>query len=167
MTESVPLWQNIEKAKVYALLSSKFKDAALRQKLQNLYLQLSCYPKVPRAPKARQDTGKQSDTLSNDPRDMLDLTVTSSVLGKLLDTSVLIDDVCVFKVGPRIYEVAITRFSYEPCAICLISSNIWTASYTEFRFAWVNSLDQPLEHLPGGPSAKIKNCDESLPLLGL
>ena len=167
MTESVPLCQATEKAKVYVLSSSEFKDAALRKKLLNLYLQLSCYPKVPRAPKARQDTGKQSDTLSNDPRDMLDLAVSSSALGKLPDTSVLIDDVGVFKVDPRIYEVAMTHFSYEACAICLISSNTWTASYTEFRFALVNSLEQPLEHLPGGPSTKIKNCDESLSLLGL
>ena len=170
MGEFVPFWQVTGEALDYALSESGIENPVLRDKLMNLYLQLNCYPEVPRVLKTLQEAGKQTGILSNGSRDMLDSAVANSALGELLDASLSVDDVGVFKVDPRVYEMAIDRFSCEPREICFMSSNAWdawAASHFGFQVAWVNRFGQPPEHLPGGPSAEIKNLDELPPLFGL
>jgi 2-haloacid dehalogenase len=169
MGEFVPCWHVTGEALDYALSESGIENAVLRDKLTNLYLQFNCYPEVPRVLKALQEVGKQTGILSNGSRDMLDSAVANSTLSELLDASLSVDDVSVFKVDPRVYEMATARFSCEPREICFMSSNAWdawAASHFGFQVAWVNRFGQPSEHLPGGPSAKIKNLDAP-PLLGL
>jgi 2-haloacid dehalogenase len=136
----------------------------------NLYLQLNCYPEVPCDLEALQDAGKQTNILSNESRDMLDSAVTHSALSELLDASLSVDDVGVFKIAPRVYETATIRFYCELRAICFMSSNArdpWAASHFGFQVACVNRLGQPSEHLPGGTSTEIKNRNELPPLPGL
>ena len=169
MGEFVPCWQVTGEALDYALSESGIENAVLRDKLTNLYLQLNCYPEVPRVLKTLQEASKQTGILSNGSRDMLASTVVNSTLGELLDASLSVDDVGVFKLDPRVYEMATARFSCEPREICFMSSNAWeawAASHFGFQVAWVNRFGQPSEHLPDGPSAKIKNLDAP-PLLGL
>ena len=170
MNEFVPFWQVTGEALDFALAESEIEDAALREKLMNLYLQLNCYPEVPRVLKTLQDAGKQTGILSNGSRDMLNSAVANSALGDLLDASLSVDEVGVFKVDPRVYEMAIARFSCEPREICFMSSNAWdawAASHFGFQVAWVNRFGQPAENLPGGPNAEIKTLDELPPLLGI
>lgn len=170
MNEFVPFWQVTGEALDFALAESGINDAALREKLMNLYLQLNCYPEVPRVLKTLQEAGKQTGILSNGSRDMLDSAVSNSTLDNLLNASLSVDDVGVFKVDPRVYEMATARFSCEPCEICFMSSNAWdawAASRFGFQVAWVNRFGQPPENLPGGPSAEIKTLDELPPLLGI
>ena len=166
MGECVPCWHVTGEALDYALSESGIENAVLRDKLTNLYLQLNCYPEVPRVLKTLQEAGKQTGILSNGSRDMLASAVANSTLGELLDASLSVDDVGVFKLDPRVYEMATARFSCEPREICFMSSNAWeawAASHFGFQVAWVNRFDQPPEHLPGGPSAKIRNLDERPP----
>jgi 2-haloacid dehalogenase len=170
MNEFVPFWQVTGEALDFALAESEIEDAALREKLMNLYLQLNCYPEVPRVLKTLQDAGKQTGILSNGSRDMLNSAVANSALGDLLDASLSVDEVGVFKVDPRVYEMATARFSCEPREICFMSSNAWdawAASHFGFQVAWVNRFGQPAENLPGGPNAEIKTLDELPPLLGI
>ena len=170
MGEFVPFWQVKGEALDYALSEPGIENAVLRDKLINLYLQLNCYPKVPRVLKTLKETGKQAGILSNGSRDMSDSAVANSALGELLDASLSVDNVGVFKVDPRVYEMATDRFSCEPREFCFMSSNTWdawAASHFGFQVTWVKRFGQPPQHLPGGPSAEIKNLNELPPLLGL
>jgi len=166
MGEFVPFWQVTGEALDYALSESGIENAVLRDKLMNLYLQLNCYPEVPRVLNMLQGAGKQTGIFSNGSCYMLDSTVANSTLGELLDTPLSVDDVGVFQVDPEVYEMTTARFYYEPREICVMSSNAWdawAASHFGFQVAWVNRFGQPPKHLPGGPSAKIKNLDELAP----
>ena len=116
--------------------------------------------------KTLQGAGKQTGIFSNGSCYMLDSTVANSTLGELLDTPLSVDDVGVFQVDPEVYEMTTARFHCEPREICVMSSNAWdawAASHFGFQVAWVNRFGQPPKHLPGGPSAKIKNLDELAP----
>ena len=166
----VPFWQVTGDALDFAMAESGLKDSALREKLMNLYLQLNCYPEVPEVLQTLQNAGKHTGILSNGSRDMLDSAVENSSLGPLLDASLSVDDVGVFKVDPRVYELATDRFACAPSEICFMSSNAWdawAASHFGFQVAWVNRFGQPPEHMPGGPSAEISTLEELPPLLGL
>ena len=146
------------------------ENTALREKLMNLYLQLSCYPEVLKMLKTRKDNGLQTGILSNGSRGMLNSAVEISALDSALDASPSIDYVGVFKVHPRIYQMATARFSCAPSKICLMSSNAWdawAALHFGFQVARVNRFGQPREHMPGGPSAEIKTLTELPPLLGI
>ena len=146
------------------------ENTALREKLMNLYLQLSFYPEVPKMLKTLKDNGLQTGIPSNGSREMLDSTVENSALDSVLDASLSVDDVGVFKVAPLVYEIATARISCAPSEICFMSSNAWdawAASHFGFQVAWANRFGQPREHMPGSPSAEIKTLTELPPLLGI
>ena len=145
------------------------ENTALREKLMNLYLQLSFYPEVPKMLKTLKDNGLQTGILSNGSRGMLNSAVENLALDSALDASLPIDDIGVFRVHPRVYEMATARFSCAPPEICFMSLNAWdawAASHFGFQVAWVNRLGQPREHMLGGPSADIKTLTKLPPLHG-
>ncbi|MEC8199227.1 MAG: HAD-IA family hydrolase, partial [Pseudomonadota bacterium] len=153
-----------------ALHFADMENTALREKLMNLYLQLSCNPEVPEVLKTLKDNGLQTGILSNGSREMLDSAVENSALNSVLDTSLSVDDVGVFKIHPQVYEMAKARFSCAPSENCFMSSNAWdasAASHFGFQVAWVNRFGQPRKHMPGSPSAEIKTLTELPPLLGI
>jgi len=127
MREFVPFWQVTGDALDFALAEAGLEDAALREKLMNLYLQLNCYPEVPSVLKTLKENGLKTGILSNGSRDMLDSAVSNSNLSSVLDASLSVDDVGVFKVDPRVYEMATKQFSCSPAEICFMSSNAWDA----------------------------------------
>ena len=101
---------------------------------------------------------------------MLNSAVEISALDSALDASPSIDYVGVFKVHPRIYQMATARFSCAPSEICFMSSNAWdawAASHFGFQVAWAHRFGQPSEHMPGGPNAVIETLTELPPLLGI
>lgn len=170
MPAFVPFWQVTGEALDFALAEAGIDNPPLREKLMNLYLELSCYPEVPRVLRTLRDAGHKTAILSNGSREMLDSAVSNAQLGDLLDDAMSVDDVGVFKVDPRVYEMATKRFSCKPEQICFMSSNAWdawSASNFGFKVAWVNRFGQPPENLPGAPDAEIKTLDALPPLLGL
>ena len=169
MREYVPFWPVTGEALDFPLAEANMKNTAFRKKLINLYLQLSCYPEVPEMLKTLKDNGLQTGIMSNGYREMLYSAVENSALDSALDASLSIDDVGVFRVHPRVYEMATARFSCAPPEICFMSLNAWdawAASHFGFQVAWVNRLGQPREHMLGGPSADIKTLTKLPPLHG-
>ena len=63
------------------------ENTALREKLMNLYLQLSFYPEVPKMLKTLKDNGLQTGILSNGSRGMLNSAVENLALDSALDAS--------------------------------------------------------------------------------
>ena len=170
MGQYVPFWQVTGDALDFALAESDLSNSDLREKLMNSYLKLSCYPEVPGVLKTLKDGGLKTAILSNGTHEMLASAVANSQLGDCLDAVLSVDDVGVFKVDPRVYGLAVTRFDCKPEEICFMSSNAWdawAAAFFGFQVAWVNRFGQPPEHLPGEPKVEIKTLDELPPLLGL
>lgn len=170
MREYAPFWQVTGEALDFALAEAGIDDPELRGKLMDLYLELDCYPEVPGVLQTLRDGGLRTGILSNGSHEMLDSAVANSRLDKLLDGVLSVDEVAVFKVDPRVYEMATRHFECRPEQICFMSSNAWdawAASHFGFRVAWVNRFGQPPEHLPGSPDAEIKTLDGLPPLLGL
>ena len=166
MRKYVPFWQVTGEAPDFA----DMKNTTIREKPTNLYLQLSCYPEVPKMLKTLKDNGLQTGILSNGSREMLDSAVENSALDNVLDATLFVDDVGAFRVHPRVCETATARFSCAPSEICFMSSNawdIWAASHFGLQVAWAKRFGQPREHMPGGPSAEIKTLTELPPLLGI
>ena len=170
MNEYVPFWQVTGEALDFALAQTGLADPELRQKLMDLYLDLTCYDEVPGVLKTLQGGGLKTAILSNGSRAMLDSAVTNAQLDDSFDAVLSVEDVGVFKVDRRVYEMATKRFACQPEEICFMSSNAWdawAASHFGFQVAWVNRFGQPPEHLPGHPKVEIRTLDELPPLLGL
>lgn len=170
MGDYAPFWQVTGDALDYALAETSLADLGLRDKLMNLYLELTCYPEVPGVLETLQEGGFKTAILSNGSREMLASAVANSALDDRLDAVLSVDDVGIFKVAPQVYQMATTRFACEPREICFLSSNAWdawAAAHFGFQVAWVNRFGQARERLPGQPKAEIDTLDGLAPLLGL
>tara|TARA_Y100000588_G_scaffold303010_1_gene325422 strand:+ start:546 stop:1235 length:690 start_codon:yes stop_codon:yes gene_type:complete len=160
-------WQITGDALDYAMAATGLDDAALRERLMSLYLELDAYPEVPGVLKTLKDAGMKTAILSNGSPKMLDSAVGNAGIADQLDAVLSIEDVGVFKVSPKTYQLAVDRLGLSPEAICFMSSNAWDAAgaaYFGFQVAWVNRFGQTKERLPGEPKAEIASLE---PLPGL
>lgn len=167
MGAHVDFWQITGDALDYAMTATDMSGAALREKLMSLYLALDAYPEVPEVLKSLRDAGMKTAILSNGSPMMLDAAVSNAGLGDLLDAVLTVEDVGVFKVSPKTYQLAVDRLDVAAGQICFMSSNAWDAAgaaHFGFQVVWVNRFGQPRERLPGTPKAEIKSLE---PLPGL
>ena len=133
----------------------------------NFYRQLKCYSEVPGALQKLKRTGEHTGILSNGSREMLDSAVKNSSLGDVLDASLSVYDVGVFKVDPRVYKMAADRCECTRPEICCMSSNAWAATHFGFQVVWGNRFGPHPEYMPGGPAEEITTLEELQPLLDL
>lgn len=129
-------------------------DAALRQRLLDLYWQLQAYPEVPAMLRALKAAGLETAILSNGSPDMLDGAVRSAGLGDVLDDVLSVESVGIFKPDRRVYDLVGQRFGCSPEAVLFVSSNGWDAAAAAgygFRTAWVNRAGEPVDRLPWTP----------------
>ncbi|NKB57796.1 MAG: haloacid dehalogenase type II [Alphaproteobacteria bacterium] len=160
-------WHITGDALDYAMAATGLSGDALREKLMSLYLTLDAYPEVPAVLAALREAGMKTAILSNGLPMMLDAAVSNAGIAELLDAVLSIEDVGVFKVSPKTYQLAVDRLGLEAGRICFMSSNAWDAAgaaHFGFQVAWVNRFGQPRERLPGTPKAEITSL-EPLPAL--
>lgn len=130
-------------------------DAALRQRLLDLYWELQAYPEVPVMLKALKDAGMNTAILSNGSPAMLDGAVQSAGLGGVLDDVLSVESVGVFKPDSRVYDLVGERFGCARGEVLFVSSNGWDAAgATGYGFvtAWVNRAAEPVDRLPWKPA---------------
>lgn len=170
MRRHTDFWQITQDALDYALDSFDISDTELRHDLIQAYLQLSCYPEVPKVLDTLGQNGMRSAILSNGSPHMLQSAVDNAGLGDLLEHVLSIEDVGIFKPDPKVYQLAIDRLGVPAGEICFQSSNAWDAAGAAsfgFRVAWINRFGQRRERLPDAPDAELKTLSELPPLLGL
>ncbi|MFY0308750.1 haloacid dehalogenase type II [Leisingera sp. D0M16] len=129
-------------------------DAALRQRLLDLYWELQAYPEVPAMLKALKDAGMNTAILSNGSPAMLDGAVQSAGLGGVLDDVLSVESVGIFKPDSRVYDLVGKRFGCAKDEVLFVSSNGWDAAgATGYGFvtAWVNRAAEPVDRLPWKP----------------
>ena len=170
MKRHVDFWQLTTDALDYALDTVAVSDPALRQKLLDLYLQLDAYPEVKEVLTALKDAGLKTAILSNGSPDMLSSAVQNAGLDSVLDVSLSVEDVGIYKPDPSVYQMAVDHFSITPQEVSFQSSNAWDAAGAAtfgFRVVWVNRFGQAPERLPDHPDFEVKTLAELPAIVGI
>ena len=165
MQRYVDFWIVTRDALDYALDSKGIDDNSLRQDLLNAYHELACYPEVPGTLSKIKKMGLGTAILSNGSPQMLDVGVSNSNLGKVLDSIISVDTIKVFKPSPKVYQLAIDQLGCNTEEILFFSSNAWDVSGAAifgFQTVWVNRFAQASERLPGTPVLEINTLDAVL-----
>ncbi|MBI1779472.1 MAG: haloacid dehalogenase type II [Proteobacteria bacterium] len=163
-------WTVTSEALSYALEALDLADAALHERLMNLYLTLDVFPEVPGVLRALKVAGVKTAILSNGAPKMLRAAVEGANLGGLLDAVLSVEEVGVYKPHPKVYQLAVDRLGVEANAIAFQSSNAWdayAASAFGMRVVWCNRYGQKRERLPGNPDREVRSLAELPPLLGI
>ena len=158
-------WMVTQDALDYALDSKGIDDNSLRKDLLRAYHELACYPEVPDTLSKIKKIGLGTAILSNGSPEMLEVGVSNSNLGKVLDSIISVDTIKVFKPSPKVYQLAIDQLGCDKEEILFFSSNAWDVSGAAtfgFQTVWVNRFVQAKERLPGTPVLEINSLDAVL-----
>ncbi|MEO1733925.1 MAG: haloacid dehalogenase type II [Pseudomonadota bacterium] len=145
-------------------------QAALRQRLLDLYWELACYPEVPEMLDRLKSAGLATAILSNGSPDMLNGAVASAGIGDLLDDVLSVESVGVFKPDARVYDLVQKRFECARSDVLFVSSNGWDAAGAAgygFETAWVNRATEPVDRLPWTPNAVLSDLTGIPDLAGI
>jgi 2-haloacid dehalogenase len=162
-------WQVTGDALDYALEALDLGEAALRQRLMNLYLTLDAFPEVPEVLRRLKAAELATAILSNGAPAMLRAAVNGAGIGGLLDAVLSVEEVGVYKPHPKVYQLAVDRLGVAAGKILFVSSNAWdayAASAFGMRVAWCNRYMQRRERLPGHPDREIRTLAELPALVG-
>ena len=135
-------------------------DAALRERLLQLYWELQAYPEVPDMLAALKSAGKQTAILSNGSPDMLDGAVKSAGVSDLLDAVLSVETVGIFKPASVVYDLVTQHFGCSKSEVLFVSSNGWDAAAATghgFQTGWVNRGGEPMDRLPWKPAHVLKD----------
>ncbi|MEJ6397073.1 haloacid dehalogenase type II [Yoonia sp. 208BN28-4] len=147
-------WQVTHDGLDWALEASDIDDPAIRERLLALYWELEAYPEVPDMLAALKGKGLNTAILSNGSPDMLDGAVTSAGLTDLLDASLSVEDVGVFKPHASVYDMVGAHFGCAKDEVLFVSSNGWDAAGAAgygFQTVWVNRAQEPVDRLYATP----------------
>jgi len=156
-------WQVTQEGLDWAMEASGLSDPALRERLLALYWELAAFPEVPETLAALKQRGLATAILSNGSPDMLKGAVDSANLGELLDDTLSVQSVGVFKPHARVYDLVAERFGCAKSEVLFVSSNGWdacSAAQYGFTTAWVNRAGEPVDRLPGRPQHILTDLSE-------
>lgn len=145
-------------------------DAALRQRLLDLYWELQAYPEVPQMLADLKSGGLNTAILSNGSLPMLDGAVQSAGIGDVLDDVLSVESVGVFKPHSGVYDLVQKRFGCARDEVLFVSSNGWDAAGASgygFVTAWVNRANEPMDRLPWTPAHVLSDLTTIPQLAGL
>lgn len=151
-------WQVTGDALDFALGTLRIERPGLRERLMNLYLQLSTYPEVPAMLRELKGRGMKLAILSNGTPPMLAAVIANSGLQDVFDAVLSVEEVGVYKPHPLVYGLASQRLAIAPSRICFLSSNGWDAHSAKafgFRVIWCNRFGQAPERIPETPDGEI------------
>ena len=161
-------WQVTGEALDFTLETLGLAEPQVRDRLMSLYRRLECFPEVPQVLRQLKEAGFVTAILSNGSPAMLAGAVAGAGLRGLLDHTLSVEDVGIFKPHPSVYQLAVDRLGLPAAAISFQSSNAWdayAASAFGMRVVWCNRYGQRRERLPGAPDREIRSLAELPPLL--
>jgi len=170
MQEYVEFWQLTGDGLDYAMAALGIEDAALRERLMDVYMRLDPYPEVKDVLTVVKGGGLKTAILSNGSPKMLNSAIENAGINDVLDDSFSVDSIGVYKPHPSVYQMAVDGLDVEAGCICFMSSNAWDASAAAnfgFRVVWVNRFGQPQERIPGQHEQEITTLEALPALLGL
>ena len=147
-------WQVTQDGLDWAMEGCGLNDAELRERLLALYWELAAFEEVPAMLAALKANGAKTAILSNGSPEMLEAAVTSAGLLELLDTSLSVESVGIFKPHVSVYDLVEGHFGCARNEVLFVSSNGWdacSAAAYGFQTAWVNRAGAPMDRLYGKP----------------
>lgn len=163
-------WQVTGDALDHTMETLGIDDAALRERLMQLYLKLDVFPEVPETLRRLRAGGMRTAILSNGTPRMLSAIIEHAGIGDLLDEVISVEEVGVFKTHPRVYQRALDRLSLPASAISFQSSNAWdayAASAFGMRVVWCNRYGHKPERMPGKPDRVVSTLLELPAIVGV
>ena len=152
-------WQVTQDALDWTLESEGLDgDLSLRKRLLDLYWEIAAYPEAAGALRRLRDVGHAVAILSNGSARMLEAAVSSAGIAALVDATLSVDSVGIFKPHRKVYELVCTCFDCPPSAVSFVSANGWDAAAATgfgFRTIWANREKAPRERLPWSPETEI------------
>lgn len=121
-------WTVTGEALDYALDAVDINDEEVRSKLLNAYLTLDAYPEVPEMLQTLKSAGVRTAILSNGSPVMLDAAVKAAGLEDLLDATLSVEDVGIFKPHRSVYQLALGVLGISAERVSFQSSNSWDAA---------------------------------------
>ena len=155
-------WSLTEDALDYSIAAVGGVDRSLRAELLNAYRALDAYPEVPGVLKALKKKGAVVAILSNGSPGMLRAAVEAAAIDGLLDATLSVDALGVFKTDPRTYALVCERFGCAPQDVSFQSSNRWDiagATAFGFRCRWINRTGAPDEYADLSPVETLTSLD--------
>jgi len=165
MHEYIDFWQITKDALDFALEENQIKNEKLRQRLLDVYWNLSAYPEAHDVLTTLKANNIQTGILSNGSNQMLNSAVVSANLENYLDKIISIDGIEIYKPDPKVYQMVIDQFNCKIEEVLFISSNGWDiagASKFGFTTLWVNRNLIPKDRLTFMPN-KITNNLSTIP----
>lgn len=135
-------------------------DPALRERLLALYWELQAYPEVPQMLASLKTAGMNTAILSNGSPEMLDGAVQSAGIAEVLDVSLSVQSVGIFKPDARVYDLVGAHFGCAKDEVLFVSSNGWDAAAATgygFTTTWVNRSGEPMDRLPWTPAHQLRD----------
>tara|TARA_R110002095_G_scaffold184652_1_gene161849 strand:+ start:95 stop:781 length:687 start_codon:yes stop_codon:yes gene_type:complete len=145
-------------------------DPALRDRLLALYWELQAYSEVPAMLAALKNGGLNTAILSNGSPAMLQGAVDSAGIGDVLDVSLSVESVGIFKPDASVYDLVGRHFGCAANEVLFVSSNGWDAAAATgygFSTAWVNRAGEPMDRLPWTPAHVLSDLTGIPELAGL
>lgn len=138
-----------EAALDYAMAASKRADPGLRAELLAAYARLDPYPEVPEVLAGYRAMGMRVAVFSNATGEMLQTALRAARLESLIDATVSVHGLRVFKPAPAVYGAAADALGTTAGSIRFHSSNAWDAagaSACGWQSFWVNRGRRPSEY---------------------
>ncbi|MEL6316157.1 MAG: haloacid dehalogenase type II [Pseudomonadota bacterium] len=162
--DHVDFWTVTRDALSYALEAHGLGgDAALEERLMQLYFELDAFPETPEVLRQLKAQGRATAILSNGEPKMLAAAASSAGVEDLLDDILSAESVGVFKPHARVYELVTKRFDCAPSEIVFVSSNCWDACFAArygFHTFWVNRRGEPMERLSAQPQVVLSDLSD-------
>ena len=155
-------WEVTKNGLDWALEASDLSDPNLREELLALYWNLSAYPEAAKVLSDLKSMGCTTAILSNGSPDMLSAAVSSAGLDALLDDTLSVESVGVFKPNATVYNLVGERFGVANSEVLFVSANGWDAGCATaygFETAWINRMGEPVDRLPGVPAHQLSDLN--------
>ncbi len=140
-----------------------------KKQLMDAYLSLAAFPDVKPGLEALRQQGVKLAILSNGEPKMLEAAAKSAGIRDLLDDVISVEEVKVFKVSPRVYNLAPERLKVSNPELGFISANSWDingAASAGLNTFWIQrSAAEVPEELGFQASAVVKAITDLAPLL--
>jgi len=163
-------WGLTEDGLVWATKNLQLDLTADKKKqLMEAYLSLAAFPDVKPGLEALKKHGIKLAILSNGEPKMLQAAAKSAGLRDLLDDIISVEEVKIFKVSPRVYNLAPERMNVTNPELGFISANSWDingAASAGLNTFWIQrSAAEVPEELGFQASAVVKAITDLAPLL--
>jgi 2-haloacid dehalogenase len=156
-------WTITKEALNYAMESVNINNSILHSQLMNLYLKLKTFNEVNKTLNSLKNKDCKIAILSNGTHQMLNEVIKNSSLGDLIDLSMSIDDIEIYKPNPLVYQMATDKLKINKSNICFVSANNWDVAGAKsfgFHSVWVNRNSLISEKLPYQPDSIINSLDD-------